>query len=752
MQKKLIAACGCNMGLIRTNNEDNFFFNDRILPEENTGLDRILSACYPDNQTVSFGVFDGMGGEAAGETASYRAAASFGMQCKRLDKDPVPPKQFLTHAVTEMNRAVCADAVQRRARMGSTGVILHFRKDLVCFCNIGDSRGFLFREGTLRQITKDHTDAEILAKKGITNRKPSLRQYLGIPEDELELEPTMVKVRPGLQDQYLICSDGLTDMLSEAEIAEHLREKNTAKCVHNLIQDALAHGGKDNVTVILVRIQNESITDSGPLQEQSSLQPEIEKIPMVPSEGTDHVPPLSEEKEFIRPEMNNPRPQPDDHIPNKPKSGAERRKKRVLAPVVVLLGIGLFCALSILIWRQKGQEASAPEAPEIPTEAPADLSQTPTLEYDSEPDEVNLPIAAEIHLTDGRYAFVVYANITENDQADVLIWLFDSDNRTEKVLEESIQLDKEGKLNTDGIENIEYVTYSYDEAMLIDLLQKWKASEEMRSLLECETEEIEAVLEQFEQQQKDNGLWDIWVENLSSGAAASLQIGSPEENGMISASIIKIFIMAAVYEQVDQGLLMEEDVDQKIRQMITISDNYATNQLIDLLGAGDTQAGMDYVNGFAAQLGCHQTRLSRKMLHDGPQNLTSAEDCALILRSIYHGTCVSASWSEKMLAILSAQEIGNGIKRIKDGERLHLQVLPDETIVASKTGNLSMCVNEVAIVFSPQTNYILCVLHSDPKSYNEDPQMIAQLSVNVYNLFNSDNQIALDMSEAMYND
>ncbi|MBR6526974.1 MAG: serine/threonine-protein phosphatase [Lachnospiraceae bacterium] len=255
MAFKIQAACGCNIGRRRTNNEDNFYFDNRLLPKENRGLKTAVMIEQPLEREQCYGVFDGMGGESYGEEASFLAAQTAKEHQKILADFIQPPKAYLTDLVKEMNDAVCQKSEELGSgRMGSTAVMLYLNHDYAYICNVGDSRAFRLRQDEFMQISEDHTDAKFLAEQGI-RRKPSLTQHLGIWPDEMELEPYVAKGQLQDGDQFLLCSDGLTDMVSNAEICAIMKEHEDVRlCVDALIDTALEHGGKDNVTVILVRV------------------------------------------------------------------------------------------------------------------------------------------------------------------------------------------------------------------------------------------------------------------------------------------------------------------------------------------------------------------------------------------------------------------------------------------------------------------------------------------------------------------
>lgn len=253
------AACACHMGRIRKNNEDNLFFGGRILPRGNTGLKNIYTVQKPLEDTPCFGVFDGMGGEAHGEEASFLAASRMKEKVKVLHEYLYRPSTFLEELIQEMNRAVCKGAADLQAgRMGSTAVMLYFEENTVYQCNVGDSRAYRLRDNALLQLSENHTDELFLKAQGI-QRKPSLTQHLGILPEEMLLEPHTVKCEVREGDCYLLCSDGLTDMLSNAEICDILlKQQEAGDAVRQLLDLALERGGRDNITIIVIHMDRKN--------------------------------------------------------------------------------------------------------------------------------------------------------------------------------------------------------------------------------------------------------------------------------------------------------------------------------------------------------------------------------------------------------------------------------------------------------------------------------------------------------------
>lgn len=197
---------------------------------------------------------------------------------------------------------------------------------------------------------------------------------------------------------------------------------------------------------------------------------------------------------------------------------------------------------------------------------------------------------------------------------------------------------------------------------------------------------------------------------------------------MVSASLIKLPIMGAVYERLEQGSLDRESCDAWLGPMITVSDNASANALVRLLGDGDAAAGMAAVNEWCLRQGLKNTRQNRLMLeNNGLQNYTSAADCARLLAAVYRGECVSPEADRQMLALLLRQEV-------KD--RLPLG-LPEGTAIAHKTGDLiGLCWADVGIIYSPGGDYILCVISDGQASELEAKSAAAELSRQIYELMN----------------
>lgn len=253
MDFQIEAACGCSLGRVRHNNEDNFLFDGSCLPEKNSGQLPPLNLYGAFEGSVSLAVFDGMGGMDHGEAASATAAESVKQLLEQME---APSPEALEDLCLQANRTVWQKAVELgTGRMGTTLAMLCFEEDHVYAVNVGDSRIFGLRGERLVRISRDHTDEAYMKAKGIVGRKPRLTQYLGIDPGEVRLEPHVTRGGVQTGDTYLICTDGLTDMLDEETICHLLAVSGTAcACAENLISTALERGGRDNVTVIVCRI------------------------------------------------------------------------------------------------------------------------------------------------------------------------------------------------------------------------------------------------------------------------------------------------------------------------------------------------------------------------------------------------------------------------------------------------------------------------------------------------------------------
>lgn len=231
----------------------------------------------------------------------------------------------------------------------------------------------------------------------------------------------------------------------------------------------------------------------------------------------------------------------------------------------------------------------------------------------------------------------------------------------------------------------------------------------------------------------DGESWAIAAMDLNTQDYSTIHAEQP----MKSASVIKAFIMAAVFDKLvypNEGTTVSADYDNTLKSllnsMITVSDNDAANELVRRLGGGDFQAGAAVLNTFCQERNYTSTHLGREFLAAAPtdDNYTSASDCCRLLSEIYNGTLVNADASADMLALLQAQ---TRTSKIPAG-------VPSNVTTANKTGelsdpgNLGVVENDISIIFAKDHPYVLCVLSNNIQNNSSAQETISKISADVY--------------------
>jgi PPM family protein phosphatase len=228
-------AARSDRGLVRANNEDSVYAGARLLA-----------------------LADGMGGHAAGEVASQLVIAALA----HLDDDE-PGGDLLAKLDTAVRSGNAAIAAQVEAEpelegMGTTLTAILFAGDRIGLVHIGDSRGYMVRDGELTQITKDDTFVQTLVDEGRITREEAhshpQRSLIMRALTGHEVEPTLTMREARAGDRYLLCSDGLSDPVSDETILEALQIPDVAEAAYRLIELALRGGGPDNVTVVVADV------------------------------------------------------------------------------------------------------------------------------------------------------------------------------------------------------------------------------------------------------------------------------------------------------------------------------------------------------------------------------------------------------------------------------------------------------------------------------------------------------------------
>ncbi|MEX1367582.1 MAG: protein phosphatase 2C domain-containing protein [Nannocystaceae bacterium] len=262
-----------DVGQVRKRNEDQFLVAalERSLLIEGSSLPAEAGTRLTDTpQGRLLIVADGMGGHGGGELASAvtidaMALYAFAAMPWATDDSCSPDElsRGLLAAVTKAQARVRRVAVRKNIdeALGTTLTMAYLTWPDLHLVHVGDSRAYLFRDGQLHRLTKDHTLAQRLVDDNAMTAEEAARSRLthvlvnavGGGTDDLDVE--LHRVRLVLEDQLLLCTDGLYDMLPDAAIAEHLAQtgKPVQAVVHELINAANDAGGRDNVSVVLAR-------------------------------------------------------------------------------------------------------------------------------------------------------------------------------------------------------------------------------------------------------------------------------------------------------------------------------------------------------------------------------------------------------------------------------------------------------------------------------------------------------------------
>ena len=224
-------------------------------------------AWFADPESGIFIVSDGMGGHQAGTLASKIVTEVL----PKMIKDGIGKlksqgraaiKSVLNRAIVELSRRMrteSSDQTEMRG-MGATLVMALLRADRAYIANMGDSRAYLFRKGKLRQLSEEHSVVALLLRSGditpseakLHPARSQLSRYIGMAD---KADPCIRTLLLKDNDRLLLCSDGLTGVVNDNEIA-CLLEKNTnpQDACSMLVETANLHGGPDNITVIIVNL------------------------------------------------------------------------------------------------------------------------------------------------------------------------------------------------------------------------------------------------------------------------------------------------------------------------------------------------------------------------------------------------------------------------------------------------------------------------------------------------------------------
>jgi serine/threonine protein phosphatase PrpC len=250
---RLRVGAATHIGRVRTLNEDAF------IARVSDGL---------------FIVCDGMGGAPAGEVASQMAVDAILAQLDRREKEPAAVRgarnqsgylaqtHSLVEAVRRSNQFVYSQAQQdpNRAEMGTTVVSARIKHHVASVAHVGDSRAYHWHSDRLEPLTRDHSLVEAQVRAGLVDRDASVHcshrnilvRVLG-REPDVDVDANEVPLQQG--DYLLLCSDGLTSMVPDNVFGKAIAElRHPQRICDYLIDTANAHGGEDNITVVVVEV------------------------------------------------------------------------------------------------------------------------------------------------------------------------------------------------------------------------------------------------------------------------------------------------------------------------------------------------------------------------------------------------------------------------------------------------------------------------------------------------------------------
>jgi len=237
------------IGLVRQGNEDSAFVSGQVIA-----------------------VADGMGGHAAGEVASRIAVKTLqslvpALTAQEIDQDSV--EDLLMHSLHSIDEEIAfvADEEIEKRGMGTTLTALLLRNNTIALLHVGDSRCYRLRAGTLEQLSNDHTVIQELLDQGAISQAeaaehPQRSMLTQALRGDGDVTPVlqMYEVKKG--DRYLLCSDGLSGVLTDKEIKIGLKKSDKDEAIKFLIDATYINGAPDNVTVLIADFSDTSSTPS----------------------------------------------------------------------------------------------------------------------------------------------------------------------------------------------------------------------------------------------------------------------------------------------------------------------------------------------------------------------------------------------------------------------------------------------------------------------------------------------------------
>lgn len=229
-----------DVGKKRQKNEDSYLINDEL---------------------SLFVVADGMGGHAGGEYASRIAITTIEDHFKNNSASGNPGETILEQSIKDAGAKIVRKAEEDRALkgMGTTVIALHLSDKRAILGHVGDSRAYLFRDGVLEQVTEDHSLVNEQVKSGLISEEEAkthqfkniITRSLGVT---LEVDVDMMSKKLKAGDTFLLCSDGLSNLVDLGEMEKELREREPVLAAKAMVDMANKRGGDDNITLIVVEV------------------------------------------------------------------------------------------------------------------------------------------------------------------------------------------------------------------------------------------------------------------------------------------------------------------------------------------------------------------------------------------------------------------------------------------------------------------------------------------------------------------
>ncbi len=315
-------AARSDRGLVRQNNQDAVYAGPRLLA-----------------------LADGMGGHAAGEIASKAVIAAFAP----LDDDE-PGNDLLDqlHEATLAGNAAISELVREdpeREGMGTTLTAVLFGGNKIGLVHVGDSRAYLLRDGVFSQITHDDTFVQSLIDEGrISEHEASHHPQRSLILKALtghDVEPSLTVREAFAGDRYLLCSDGLSGVVSAETLAEGLTIPDPRACADRLIELALKGGGPDNITCIVADVADVEYGEDAPI------------IGGAAGDGVEEPQPDSAASRAATTTLPRPEPQRIEPVPLDPQLRRHKQRRALIGLAVAAIALGVIAAIgSVLVLGQ----------------------------------------------------------------------------------------------------------------------------------------------------------------------------------------------------------------------------------------------------------------------------------------------------------------------------------------------------------------------------------------------------------------